>query len=250
MGSVPELLAVDGVLIRLRSVLAGVGVTREVVPTLDAGAVVGGRIRCRGGLGERVRGAFPAEGGVGVVDSTVDDGDLDAFAGVTGTSRTLPCVRGADVGHARGIAPLVLGNGLHALDPVDCLDVGQLAAVDRHPQAVVGGLQAVLDGASQDGHLRGHLVLCLGEVVLYLFFLVLVQGTPVARLDDRDGVLLEFHHNRDRALVLEDLLGGFGGDLGLRGRFDQIGHVLRIRRLIGGRRCHRGDESHNPDHGH
>ena len=249
MGSVPELLAVDGVGVRLRSVLPGVGVAREVVSALEPGAVVGGRIRRRGGLGERIRGAFPTEGGVGVVDPAVDDGDLDALSGVAGAARALPDVRGADVGHALGVAPLLLGDGLHALDPVDRLDVGQLTAVDRHPQTVVGGLQAVLDGAAQNGHLRGHLLLGLAEIVLYLLFLALTQGTPVARLDDRDGILLELHHDRDRTLLLEDLLGGFGGNLGLGGRLDQIGHVLRVRCLVGESRCHWGDESQHPDHG-
>ena len=85
---------------------------------------------------------------MGVVNPTVDDGDLDALARVAGSTSSLPGVRGADVGNTRGVAARMHGNGLHALDPVDALDVGHLSAIYRHSQAVVGGLQAVFNRAS------------------------------------------------------------------------------------------------------
>ncbi len=112
-------LAVERVGIRIRIVVAVIGIAHEVIARDD---LLGGEVAVRAVqpvVGRVLRLSLAAEVGVVVVDAGVDDGEPDALAGEAGRA---PGLVGADEAHRVRVVAVVLGHCRdlrHAREPGD-----------------------------------------------------------------------------------------------------------------------------------
>ena len=242
VGSVSLLRAVEGVVVGLRLVLAVVVVTDEIDATLDVRRIgsipswVGFVLSvCCRLLLVGVRSAGAAKGRVGVVDATVDDGDLDALSGVaSGSAGSLPYLRDAEGGHTGSVAALVHGDGVHGLHPGHGPKRFQLVVVDGHAHPIEGGLHLPLDLSTLGLNGLGNLSLVTLQFAFYVLLLGLAERSLGLCLRHGDGVTLEFHHDGALALGLEELLCSVRTDLPIRSRNGKTAYAALASRLVRG----------------
>src|SRR5262245_18679289 len=116
-------------------------VAHEIETALDLGRRVRseqGRVRRLVGAGrgrvERGGGARPTEVGVGVIDTGVDDGDLDAFA--VHAIDAIPYLRRADVRHALRVVDVVDARRLDRAHARQARQRRSVAGGDAHGESV------------------------------------------------------------------------------------------------------------------